>query len=415
MTAGLPGYVDVAEADVYKNGRLAAHLTRTPQGVTFRYIPEYVASGGFPVATTLPLTASAPPPLPGGALPPYFTGLLPEGRRFSMLHRAVKTSKDDELSLLLAVGTDLVGDVLVVPSGAPSPFLFDPSGHAVTTISGTLVSPERLDFDEVRAEHGIIDRAGLAGVQDKVSMRTIALPITMGGDRPYFLKLNPPQYPRLVQIEAATMAVARRLKGCEIATTRVVYDEHGQSGLFVERFDRVGGRPGEFRHLPVEDGTQVLGLPPAEKYRVTLESLIVGLAALCAARPVALRTLFVQCVWAWLSGNGDLHAKNLSLLGDGFGEWRVSPGYDIPMTLPYGDTSMALSVGGRRDGLSRRHFLALAAEIGLPERAAQRSLAEAVAVSGDLLAQVESGVFPLPPGVRPKKVAAQLRARRRHF
>ena len=43
--------------------------------------------------------------------------LLPEGRRLGALRRAVKTSADDELSLLLAVGADAIGDVQVVPSG----------------------------------------------------------------------------------------------------------------------------------------------------------------------------------------------------------------------------------------------------------------------------------------------------------
>jgi len=40
-------------------------------------------------------------PSPAGALPSYFSGLLPEGRRLGALRRAVKTSADDELSLLL--------------------------------------------------------------------------------------------------------------------------------------------------------------------------------------------------------------------------------------------------------------------------------------------------------------------------
>jgi hypothetical protein len=68
-------------------------------------------------AAGLPTTAD-PVPRRGGALPAFFTGLLPEGRRLGALRRAVKTSADDELSLLLAVGGDAVGDVQVVPAGA---------------------------------------------------------------------------------------------------------------------------------------------------------------------------------------------------------------------------------------------------------------------------------------------------------
>ena len=58
----------------------------------------------------------------------------------------------------------------------------------------------------------------------------------------------------------------------------------------------------------------------------------------------------------------------------GSGEWRVSPIYDIPSTLPYGDPDMALSVQGRTDSLSRKRYLALADRAGLPARAAERAL-----------------------------------------
>ncbi len=52
-----------------------------------------------------------------GALPPFFSGLLPAGRRLTALRSAVKTSADDELTLLLAVGADTIGDVQILPHG----------------------------------------------------------------------------------------------------------------------------------------------------------------------------------------------------------------------------------------------------------------------------------------------------------
>src|SRR4051812_47003425 len=102
----------VEEADVYKAGRHAGTLVRRPSGVEFRYLATWVEAGGAPVASTLPLTSQGPGH-GGGALPAYFAGLLPEGRRLGALRRAVKTSADDELTLLLAVGADAIGDVQV--------------------------------------------------------------------------------------------------------------------------------------------------------------------------------------------------------------------------------------------------------------------------------------------------------------
>ena len=57
----------VERADVFKAGLRAATLTRTTAGVEFRYLDGWIAAGGSPVATTLPLVAE-PILRPAGAL-----------------------------------------------------------------------------------------------------------------------------------------------------------------------------------------------------------------------------------------------------------------------------------------------------------------------------------------------------------
>ena len=68
---------DVEAADVYKSATLAGTLRRTPAGTVFTYLDGY---SGEPVATTLPVSPDSVL-TPAGALPPFITGLLPEGRR----------------------------------------------------------------------------------------------------------------------------------------------------------------------------------------------------------------------------------------------------------------------------------------------------------------------------------------------
>lgn len=132
----------VAVADVYKAGRLAGRLERTGDaGTAFRYDPAYLEVGHPPVAVTLPLTGD-PVAAPSGGVPPFFAGLLPEGHRLTVLKDAVKTSLDDELSLLLAVGADAPGDVQIVPSGEPP---IEPEPLAGFT------KPQELDFTVLAA------------------------------------------------------------------------------------------------------------------------------------------------------------------------------------------------------------------------------------------------------------------------
>ena len=388
----------VRNADVYKAGVLAGHLDRTDRGsVVFSYASGYLTSGTSPVATTLPLTQD-PVESPSGALPAFFSGLLPEGHRLTVLKDAVKTSLADELSLLLAIGADVPGDVQIVPAGkAP----VEPKPLADTS------RPEHLDF---AALADAVDLHGLPGVQNKASASMLTTPLALAGRR-YLLKLDPPLHPNLVVNEAAHLTGAKGLK-IPVAGHRVVTDRNGLPGLLVERFDRIqDGKDGkEVKdgkdddvpvRLPLEDAAQVLNLPPASKYAVSSEEAVIALAGLCRARPVAVRNLYLQFVFAWLTGNGDLHAKNVAVLAGRHGAWAVAPVYDIPCTLLYGDDTLALTVAGKVKGLRARHWQEFAAAIGLPARAAAaaNTLALRAAAAIDLTALPFTG-SPLKAALR---------------
>ncbi len=205
-------------AAVHKGGVRAATLERRPDAVAFQYEPDYLAGGGPPVATSLPLTEAPLVTHTAGALPPFFSGLLPEGRRLHLLRTAIKTSADDELSLLLAVGTDAVGDVQVVPEGDPLPDEIHPA---------LLVEDWRnVRFADLLArsvgDPKAVDRVALPGVQDKVSVRMINLPVAQRGER-FFLKLDPPEFPHLVVNEMFFLEAARH-SGLETTDAQVVHD-----------------------------------------------------------------------------------------------------------------------------------------------------------------------------------------------
>lgn len=369
----------------YQAGRHAGYLRRSVAGVEFSYRDAYE---GPPVATTLPL-GGPPVPAPAGAVPPFFAGLLPEGRRLAALRWAVKTSADDELSLLLAVGADAIGDVQVVPAGE-SPTEVAPS----VSVSS---------FDDVRFSdlfarsvgRDRVDRVGLPGVQEKVSASMIALPVARRGERS-ILKLNPPEFPHIVENEAFFLRAAE-LSGLSAAAAEIVRDREGEAGLLVRRFDRIPAAGGGARMLAQEDGCQVLGRYPADKYTVTTEEVLRGLVAATRARPVAARELLRQVAVAYLTGNGDAHAKNFSILEDEHGEWRASPAYDVPSSHPYGDHTMALRIGGlEREDISRATIVGLGAAIGLPTRAAQKVLDDLCARSDQWLGRLDE--LPFGPG-----------------
>jgi serine/threonine-protein kinase HipA len=353
----LGSLIDVERADVYRAGRHLATLTRHRSHVEFRYLPE--AIGGDAVASTLPAVAE-PVMTPGRAVPPFFAGLLPEGRRLTALRTAIKTSADDDFSMLLAVGEDMVGDVQVVPAGETPRSLAPPDrGDGFAQLSfGELFAAATGRFP---------DQVGLAGVQDKVSGRMISVPVAFGGAA-YLLKLDPPEFPHLVANEDFFLRLAADC-GLSTVAASVVHDRDRRPGLLVTRFDRSSRGDAVIAHA-VEDGCQVLGRYPADKYAVGYLDVFAGLAARCPARPVALRALLQQLVVAIVTGNGDFHAKNASIVQVD-GEWRVAPAYDLPSSYPYGDTTLALPIAGSREAqVSRKRLVAFAVQAGLPERAA---------------------------------------------
>jgi serine/threonine-protein kinase HipA len=278
-----------------------------------------------------------------------------------------------------------------------------------------LVSVER-DWSEVRfadvlADAGVVDPVALPGVQDKVSARMIVVPVGQAGAR-WLLKIDPPEFPHVVENEAFFLEWASRAR-LPTANATVVRDAEGRAGLLVRRFDRVPTDDGGTAPLACEDACQVLDRWPADKYNVSAEEVASALADVCEASAVALRTAFQQLCFAWLTGNGDVHAKNISVLAER-GEWRVAPAYDLPSTVVYGDVSMALPVNGRKRGLSRRRLLAFAASIGLPERSAVRVVDDLLARTEGLEAALRDGALPFSSKTTAGLVA-ELRHRRRQL
>ncbi len=377
--------LDVRTADVYKSGQLAAHMTRRPDGaIEFRYTDDWVSSDGLPVATTLPVSAEAVL-TPAGGVPPFFAGLLPEGRRLGALRRSLKTSTDDDLTLVMGVGGDTVGDVRVVPEGTAPDSV--PPRLRVDSFAD-------VRFADLLAEMDVrVDRVALPGVQDKVSAVMLNLPVKAAGAHT-LLKLNPRELKHLVENEYFFLRAAHAAKVSTVKA-HLVHDRNGESGLAVERFDRIE-RHEDTISLAVEDGCQVLGIYPASKYSVTSEDLFGRLSAACEAPRPAAADFFRQITFAYLTGNGDAHAKNFSILRDPSGRWAPTPAYDVPTTQPYGDPTMALSIGGRRDGITGAGFLALAEAIGLPRRAARTIVLQVTQSAEKWTSHLED--IPLDPG-----------------
>jgi serine/threonine-protein kinase HipA len=358
-------------ASVFRNDELVGSIERTDKGSSFRYATAFLRAHPQDrgIAYNLPCRPE-PYETNGINLHTFFAGLLPEGSRLYALVRSAKTSPDDLLTLLMAAGSDTIGDISVVPEGETPK---EPPPTADVAAPETLCFPELFDQS---IQYGTRGHAEIVvpGVQEKISAG-VATTAARGRakSKRFILKLNPVDLPRLVENEHFFMNLAEKC-GISVPPTRMLRDREGNVALLVERFDRVAGEPGEPPgRVHQEDVCQILDRYPADKYNIGCND-VAGSFERCSA-PIVELAKFVRLVaFAYVTGNGDLHGKNISLRTTAEGRIEMTEAYDLVSTLPYGDRSMALALEGREDHLKRRMFVEFGERFGVRRQATEAIL-----------------------------------------
>ena len=238
-----------------------------------------------------------------------------------------------------------------------------------------------------------VGQGSLSGIQRKLSLEPDrdgrTLHAAVAGSL-YILKPQSRDWDALPENEHLTMNLAR-LSGIATPPLGFVTLKDGSSAYLVRRFDRAE----RGRKRACEDFCQLAELPPKEKYAGSVEACAKLVSRFASEPPLEILALFRQVLFAWWTGDGDLHRKNLSLLRNDDDTWRLSPAYDRVSThllIPRDD--LALTVQGKRGGLKRKTWLAFAAAIGLPERIATRTIAAQAATLDDALAMTERSALP---------------------
>jgi serine/threonine-protein kinase HipA len=352
----------VRDAEVYWGDALAGVIEQTPREATFRYNADFPATPlpGGGIGLNLPRDGG-PFATPGAWQHTFFANLLPEGFRLNAVRSRLKTSGDDALSILLEVGANCVGNVAVVPpEQKPVALQAEFQANEVT----------ELDLMELLSRD-VMGNESLPGVQEKLSDQMISFPAK---SRPTaaIVKLSPPAYPLLVANEHFFMKMAAEC-GLRVAETQMLIDRTGRQALLVKRFDRSANGK-----LAQEDACQLLDIYPGAKYNVSMRDVAASVARFGSGGPIQLRRLLQLVAYSYLIGNGDLHAKNVSLYRTEAGLIELTPAYDLLSTLPYQglDQHMALMVDGKNDNLKGAFLCRFFESVGLPERASRSILQE---------------------------------------
>jgi serine/threonine-protein kinase HipA len=294
-------------------------------------------------------------------VPPWFSNLLPEGPLRDLVAKQAGVLPGREFFLLRHLGEDLPGAVRIVADEA----LIEPDDD-------TGFQP-----DEQEAPGSW--HFSLAGVQLKFSARRgergLTIPVSgLGGD--WIVKLPDARYPKVPENEYATMLWAKasgiRIPELELVAVAEVSGLPAAMAAFPERLAlaiRRFDRPAPDLRVHMEDFAQILGLYPEEKYQKynyeTLASLIFHLTG-----EKGLDEFIRQLVFVIVSGNGDAHHKNWSLLYPDGIQAELSPAYDLVSTIQYmQEDSLALNLAKskRLESVNMESFRRMARKIGEEE------------------------------------------------
>lgn len=306
--------------------------------------------------------------------PAWFEHLLPEagGPLRELIARSLRVSETRSLDLLLALGEDLPGAVVVraADDAVPSvPTRRERVGRAAP-------DGDRLPL-----------RVSLAGLQFKLSARMGERGLAVaaaGEDGDWIVKFADQRYATLSRNEFLIMSWAR-LAGLDVPDVRLESASRveglrdvgrvvGDEVFAIRRYDRThNGR------IHQEDFAQALGLAPGEaKYTGTnIDSIARVVDELC---PQDVDELVRRLVFLVVSGNDDAHAKNWSLWYPDRVRPRLSPAYDLVATHEYyaGTMSLKLAKARRFEEVDRARFSALAARIDLDAEHVDATVVDAV-------------------------------------
>ncbi len=209
------------------------------------------------------------------------------------------------------------------------------------------------------------------------------------GRQPVVLKVEPPEYRGLLDLEALCLDVHREA-GFVVPQYRR-YDADGLHFLAVERFDRdADGLP-----VPMESLFSVIATGDhhfRETGDILLDELGGILTRLQDVAELAEDTgeeLYRRILMALLTGNGDLHLDNLALLG-GLDDCRLAPVYDpAPMRAwPRHNLVSAIPFDPAPHPDHGEYFAGLGRSFGLTKARARRCIEAALAATRDYPEQV---------------------------
>jgi len=197
-------------------------------------------------------------------------------------------------------------------------------------------------------------RLSISGVQLKYSIRLEDGVLTLTDKNgAYIIKPIPPSRQITMPEEAPenehlTMQIAEQVFGIRTASNALMHFKDGAPAYVTRRFDVIASKGLRYQQ---EDFAQLSGKTKTThgenyKYSGTCEDIGKLITKFIAAPVPALEEFYRLVVFNYIISNGDAHLKNFSIIRTPYGDYNLTPAYDLICTIIHseGESDMALDL-----------------------------------------------------------------------
>jgi serine/threonine-protein kinase HipA len=252
----------------------------------------------------------------------------------------------------------------------PTPEVYHP--NCCKKMFGTtelpLLTLDKELLDEL-ANDTVNRRIAVTGVQPKLSVEIEDIKgegkrltiVGLWGN--YILKPQHSHFQQMPEVEDLTMHLASIFKiiTCKHCLLRA---SDGTYVYLTKRFDRIHGKK-----IHMEDFCQLGEFQTEQKYNSSYERCGKLIYKYCTNSGLDVVNYFELLLFAFLTGNNDMHMKNFSILHQN-GEINLAPAYDLinaKLLNPKDIEDVAMTFNGRKSKITGKDFDAVAKSLKIPE------------------------------------------------
>ena len=227
--------------------------------------------------------------------------------------------------------------------------------------------PPVIDFNESQMEEMasriIRSHSAVTGVQAKLSLaiakgenkndpERFTIVGLLGG---YILKPPSTNYEQLPEVEDLTMHLAN-IAGIKTVPHSLIRLSSGNLAYITKRIDR-----NKKQKIHMEDMCQITERQTEDKYYGSHEKIAKAILKHSVNPGLDVVNFYEQVLFAFLTGNTDMHLKNFSLINTPGIGYSLSPAYDmvaVALVNPTDNEELALTLNGRKRKITRNDFIA---------------------------------------------------------